>query len=251
MYFRLTVSFLILLSSVTTNAQLVNVEKSRKEAKPGLQGSIDLNLSLAKNTKQIFEGGTTAHIQYTRNRHLILALNSISLLRAEGSNLINDGFQHIRYNYSIGNGFATFETFTQHQYNSIRLLQRRFLLGIGPRLRIYENENFGLYLAPLVMYEQEKLNDENQTQTNKIKGDLYISTTYSLDKQISFSHTTYYQPDLNKINQFRLASDTGLEVKFNTSFSFIVTYSLAYDTHPPDDIPNLFYTLKNGIKYNF
>jgi hypothetical protein len=232
-------------------AQLVNIEKSRKEAKPGLQGQIDLNLMLTRNTRQIFESGTAAHLQYTRNRHMILALNNIGLMRVEGENLINNGFQHLRYNYSLGDRFVTAELFTQHQYNSIRLLRRRFLAGGGPRFRVYENDDLGIYFAPLVMYEQELLEDEAETRTDKFKGSFYASLTWSVDNRVNFTHTTYYQPDLANISEYRISSETGLELKFSGRFSFLVTWNLAYDSHPPQDIPTLFYTLRNGIKYSF
>ena len=237
--------------SFNVYGQLVNIEKSRKEAKPGFQGHIDLNLMLTQNTRQIFETGTNAHVQFHKGRHTVLALNNISFMRVEGDNLINNGFQHLRYNYTLGEGFTTVEIFTQHQYNSIRLLQRRFLLGGGPRFKIFENDNLGLYIAPLVMYEHELLNDEDNSRTNKFKGDLYVSGTYALDERINFSHTTYYQPDFARFSEYRIASETGFEMKFNDSFSFLITYNLAYDSYPPQDIPKLFYTLKNGIKYSF
>lgn len=240
----------MLIPSIST-AQLVNVEKSRKEAQPGLQGHIDLNLMLTQNTRQIFEAGSSTLLQYSMNRHTILAINSIGFMRVEGNNLINNGFQHLRYNYTLGDGLTTAEIFTQHQYNSIRLMKRRFLLGGGPRFRIYESDDLGIYIAPLVMYEQELLDEVEETKTDKFKGDLYISLTYALDERINFSHTTYYQPDFAVIKEYRIASETGLELKFGDSFSFLVTYNLLYDSAPPGDIPNLFYTLKNGIKYSF
>lgn len=244
---------LILLLSIPDDlcAQLVNIEKSRKEAEPGLQGHVDLNLMLTQNTRQIFETGTSAHLQYTKDRHMILVLNSIGFMRVEGDNLINQGFQHLRYNYSPGEGFITAELFTQHQYNSIRLLQRRFLLGGGPRFRLFENTGLGVYIAPLVMYEQELLNDEDNTRKDRFKGDLYVSVTWAVDEKINFSHTTYYQPDFALMREFRLSSETGLELSLNDKFSFLVTFNLAYDSTPPMDIPGLFYTLKNGIKYDF
>jgi hypothetical protein len=53
-------------------------------------------------------------------------------MRVEGDNLINNGFQHLRYNYRLGGGFITAEMFTQHQYNSIRLLRRGSWPGEDP-----------------------------------------------------------------------------------------------------------------------
>jgi hypothetical protein len=242
---------LCLVFPLDLQAQLVNVEKSRKEAKPGFQGHIDLNLMLTQNTRQIFETGTSTLLQYTRERHMVLALNSIGLMRVEGENLINNGFQHLRYNYTIGTGFTTLEAFTQHQYNSIRLLKRRFLAGGGPRFRIYSNASTGVFVAPLVMYEQELLNDDDLTQTDEIKGNLVVSVSWVQDERINFTHTTYYQPALASLKVYRASSETGLELKFTESFSFLVTFNLAYDSSPPGDIPGLFYTLRNGIKYNF
>lgn len=233
------------------NAQLVNIEKSRKDPKDGFQGLIGVDISLTKNTRQILETGTVTQVQYHKNRHTVLLLNNLRFMRVEDDDLINNGFQHLRYNYLLRDSVTIFEVFTQHQYNSIRLLQRRFLLGVGPRFRIFDTGRFDLYLAPLVMFEHERFNDEQNTQTDKFKGDFYISTSYEIEERITFSHTTYYQPDFNKIDQFRVASETGFEFTVNEVFSFVATFDLAYDSHPRGDIPELFYTLKNGIKYEF
>ncbi len=248
-----TLLFTLLISFFTgdISGQLVNIEKSRKEAKPGFQGHIDLNLMLTQNTKQIFEAGTSSFVQYTKERHTTLLLNNIGFMSVEGDNLINNGFQHLRYNYTLGEGFTTAEIFTQHQYNSIRLLRRRFLLGGGPRFRIYENSDLGLYIAPLVMYEQELLSDVGNSQTDKFKGDLYISFTYTLNETVNFSHTTYYQPDFAILKEYRLSSETGFELEFDERFALLITFNMAYDTDPPIEIPKLFYTLRNGIKYSF
>ena len=101
------------------------------------------------------------------------------------------------------------------------------------------------------MYESEILNDEEKTQSDKFKGDLYISLSYTMTEMINFTHTTYYQPDFARFREYRISSETGLELKFTNSFSFLITYSLAYDSAPPLDIPELFYSFKNGIKFSF
>lgn len=249
---RLIVCFIMICNGMFLQAQLVNVEKSRKEAKPGFQGHVDMNLALNQNTRRIFETGTSAHIQYHRNRHTVLILNNLNFMRVEEDDLINNGFQHLRYNYTLGQGFVTIEALTQHQYNSIRLLQRRFLVGGGPRFRMLETDYLGVYLAPLVILEDEKFNDAAKTRTEKFKGNFILAVTYDLDERINFSHTTYYQPHFAAFSEFRLSSDSGLEFLFwEKKFSFIVTFSLAYDSHPLEDIPNMFYTLRNGIKYSF
>ncbi len=237
--------------SFSAQAQLVNIEKVRKDKKEGFQGAVGVTLSLTQNTKQIFQVNNQIHVQYHQNAHPVLAINNIGYMRVEGDNLINNGFQHLRYNYELIPDLLTLEALTQHQYNSIRLLKRRFLLGSGPRFKVFENENFRLFLAPLAIYENELFSDEDETSTNKFKGNFYLSGGIDLNEQLNFSHTTYYQPDFAALKEFRLASETSLGIKISDNFSFEAVFDLAYDSHPLEDIPKLFYTLRNGITYSF
>lgn len=246
----LTLLFLFLFFS-EAKSQLVNVEKDRKDRKEGFVGSASLSLTLTQNTKQIFQGNNQIGVQYHKNVHTLLLLNNLGYMRVDGSNLINNGFQHLRYNYQLKPEWIEFEAFTQHQYNTIRLLRQRFLFGAGPRFRLVESEKFSLFLAPLFMYEHEKLSDELGSQTNKFKGDFILSARMELNERIFFSHVTYYQPDMAAFNEFRIASDSRLQLKFSEKFSFEIIWDLLYDSHPPGDIPNTFYTLRNGLKYSF
>ncbi|MFO7978631.1 MAG: DUF481 domain-containing protein [Bacteroidales bacterium] len=232
-------------------AQLVNIEKDRKEQKEGFQGNAALSLTLTKNTTSIFQISNQINLQYHKDPHTVLFLNNIGLMQVDGDNLINNGFQHLRYNYEVTDDLLTLEAFTQHQYNTIRLLQRRFLLGAGPRLKVLEGESVAIFLAPLVMYEYEQLSNDQQTQTRKFKGDLYFSGSLQLGERLFFSHTTYYQPDFAAFSEFRLASDTSLDVKISNRFSLQVAFDYLYDSHPPQDVPNTFYTLRNGLRYSF
>ncbi len=232
-------------------AQLVNIEKDRKEQKEGFQGNASLSITLTQNITSIFQISNQINLQYHKDPHTVLLLNTIGLMQVDGDNLINNGFQHLRYNYEVTPDFLTLEAFTQHQYNTIRLLQRRFLLGAGPRLKVLGGESFAIFLAPLVMYEYEQLSNDQQTLTRKFKGDFYLSGSVQLGDRLFFSHTTYYQPDFAAFNEFRLASDTSLEVKVSEQFSLQVGFDYLYDSHPPQDVPNTFYTLRNGLKYSF
>ena len=231
-------------------AQLVNIEKLRKDKKEGIQGAAALSLTLTQNTKQIFQALNQVNLQYHKEKHTLLLINNIGFMRVEGDNLINNGFQHLRYNYQVTD-LLTLEAFTQHQYNAIRLLKQRFLLGGGPRFRLIETEQFALFLAPLVIYEFESLSDDQATETRKFKGNFYVSARLNITERVFFTHTTYYQPDFAIFREFRLASDTSLEMKISERFSFEVIFDLLYDSHPPQEIPNTFYTLRNGLRYSF
>ncbi len=68
------VSVLIILTNFyfVTSAQLVNIEKKRKETKQGFQGDITFSLKITENTKQIIEGSNGVNLQYTKKGHTIL-----------------------------------------------------------------------------------------------------------------------------------------------------------------------------------
>jgi hypothetical protein len=88
-----------------TQAQLVNIEKERKEYKEGFQGNIAFALTLSQNTSRFIKGTNTAHLQYTIKRHTFLILNDYTLMKVQNDendfDIINKNFQHFRYNFSI------------------------------------------------------------------------------------------------------------------------------------------------------
>lgn len=247
--------FVILCLIFITNslsAQLVNIEKKRKGTKNGLQGNVAFSLNLKENTKKILQGGNNLQLQYRINKYTFLLLNDLSLMQVDESNLINKGFQHFRFNKEFGDGFITLEAFAQHQYNTVRLLEQRFISGGGPRIRIYDNDStFRLYVAPLSMFQYEQLSDSLSTFTRKFKADYYISIWAKIGKLVEISNVTYYQPDYNAFNEFRISSDTSIGFKITERLKFLVLFGFLYDSDPPEDIPNLDYALKNGIRYSF
>ncbi len=248
-------------------SQLVNIEKERKQYKQGFQGSISFSFSIIQNTSQIIQGANTAHLQYTKRKSTFLILNDYSIMKVQkGENkfdLINQNFQHFRYNYSIvDTNKIDYEFFVQKQQNKIKYLQFRFLTGTGLRFRIIRNKNIVFYLAPLVMYENEILSDSAKTTTKMLKGDIYSSLNLKLTDKLSFSNVTYYQPALANLNNyseferfkdFRIFSETSFSIKIFKKLQYSLVFELSYDSRPPEELLTkpLFYNLTNQLTYNF
>ncbi len=233
-------------------SQVVNIEKKRKRNHNGLQGNFSLSLNFKDNGKKIYNGKNNIDIQYTKNASTFIFLNELKLMRVDTNNLINSGFQHLRYNYTIkDSSFLTLEAFVQNQYNSAKLLKRRVILGFGPRFRIVDKKNFLLYFAPLTMYEYEQLSDDNETVNELIKLDAYLSLWFKISKFISVGTISYYQPDYTDFNNYRISSETSLIFKLTSKLSFKFVYNMNYDSRPPEDIQKLFYGFTNKITYSF
>ncbi len=262
------VSLLLIVIAFNVQAQVVNIEKKRKNKKEGLQGKIGLSLNITENTKQIIEGNNTINLQYSQKAHTFLLFNDYTLMKVKktgvNEDLINKNFQHIRYNYTLkDSSFATLELFAQRQQNKIKYLNFRGLAGAGFRFRILENNIISLHFAPLLMYEQEILSDSLQTKTKNLKGDIYTSISLKITDNFYVSHVTYFQPalydlgnyaDFEYFSDFRLSSETVLTFSIiKNRLEFNIKYQMSYDSRPPIELIEkpLFYTLKNQLTFKF
>lgn len=262
LFFSIFISFYSLSFS-----QLVNIEKERKQYKQGFQGSISFQLSIIQNANQIIQGANTAHLQFTKGKSTFLILNDYSIMKVQKNqnnfDLINQNFQHIRYNYSIiDTNKINLEFFLQRQQNKIKYLQFRFLTGTGLRFRIIHSPSIVFYIAPLLMYENEILTDSLKTTTKMIKGDFYSSLNIKLTENLFFTNVTYYQPAFSNLNNFanferfkdyRIFSESSLSMKIFKKLEFNIIFELAYDSRPPLELVSrpLFYNLTNQLTYKF
>jgi hypothetical protein len=242
----LILTFLALIS-LSSFSQIVNVEKNRKHAS-GFQATMGLDFNIKETGSRIFEFKNTIDVQYSRKAHNFIFLNNLSLLSVNKGSLINNGFQHLRYNYTVkDSSFLTLEIFGQYQYNEQKLLTKRILLGGGPRFRLTQNPKINWYFAPLIMNEKEQLSDSVHTETNLFRLDSYTNLQLTINKSLSFNFICYYQPDFYNFNDYRISGEATFRLNFNKYLAYSVSYALDYDNQPPVQIQNMFWYFKNTL----
>ena len=231
----ISVTILVLIYSISFS-QIVNVEKKRKE-KNGFQASINFDFNIKESNRHILELNNIIDLQYSLNSHTFILLNSVKILNVNNRSLVNNNFQHLRYNYTVkDSSFITLEVFGQHQYNEQRLLQKGIKVGIGPRFRIINKEVVKWYFAPLVMYEDELLSDSLSTEIKLIRWDTYTNFNFSISNILSFNFITYFQPAFSDFNDFRISGEAGFRFKINKYLSYDISYSAEYYNLPPENI---------------
>ncbi len=234
-----------------SKAQVIDIEHLRQEADTlGFSGSIGVNLQVTKNTKDILFFGGTAYVQYRNGRHLALFMNNTSYKKADNVDIINKGTNHLRYNYRL-NDLITFEAFLQAQYNSISKIDQRQLVGGGPRFRLKEKDKYKVFLGTLFMYEHEKINNPPAEYHNNFRFSGYLSVRYFPTEHITIGSTTFYQPRIDKFNDYRIYSYNSISIKLIKKLSLKLTYVIGYDTYPANGVPKTQYDLLNGIVYVF
>lgn len=242
--------FFIYLYSSFLFSQVVNIESKRfLNDTNGFVGKIDFNFQITQNTQQIISLGNNVHVQYQKNKSRFLFLNDINFIKAGNTNFVNAGFQHLRYNYKIVNRI-TWEAFVQAQYNQILKLNLRLLGGTGPRFKLLKNDRIRLYWATLYMYEHEDIAGE-AIQYNTHRMSSYLTFSVNIGKNADFTSTTFYQPNIQNFTDYRIANDSSFELIINKKLNFKTGFNLLYDTQQPQGIPNLVYSLKNGLSFKF
>lgn len=239
---------LLLIVSFELNAQqVVHIENQRlKTEEDGLSGSLTLNLNYTKNQSRILQFGNKIQIQYRLKRSLFLFLNDLNLIRANDENFINNGYQHLRYNYKINN-LLTWEAFLQRQTDMVYLLELRALAGTGPRFRIIDRDSISLYAGSLYMYEYEQIEGESEFNSYH-RNSSYLSANYDLREFYSLQLIAYYQPNIFNLSDYRISTEIVNVFRINKKLSFRIAYALRYDSSPPDGVTDTFFSIINALR---
>ncbi len=233
-------------------AQVINVETMRKSTDSAQwTGSVSLDISILKNKKNIFKVANKAHIQYNDKLNLWLFVNDLKFEKLEGNSFVNKGTQHFRYNRKLSERIKL-EAFLQAQYDAISEIDFRGLAGIGPRFKLYSNQNYRYYLGTLLMYEYEKASDIAENRINKdIRASIYVSFSLYPTETLTIISTSYYQPKLSSIKDFRLATETTVLFRIFETLAFKTTFTYNFDAFPVASIPQTQYELTNGLVFTF
>lgn len=248
---RILILFLFTYSSV--HAQVVNIETLRKKTDTSKwTGSASFDVSVIKNTNDIFRIANKAHVQYKDSMNLWLLVNDINLQKIEGNSLVNRGTQHLRYNRRLSKQIK-WEAFLQAQYDAISDINLRALVGTGPRFKLSERDDYKFYLGTLIMYEYEKASEGIPERLQQdIRGSMYVSFSLYPTETISIISTSYYQPRVDKFKDYRLSSNTSVLFNILDDLAFKTTFNYFFDAVPvTTSIPKTQYELTNGLLYSF
>ncbi len=252
-YFLLCLAF-ILSFTLTREAsgQIVNVETMKLHAdSSGWYGNLDLSATLTQNTRKLWSFDFNFNVLRIVKRNMYLLMGDLRFDKAQDVSLVNKGYQHFRYNYRLVRDKLWFlELFQQVQFDAIRQIERRFLLGAGIRDKLISNDKVFLNLGASIMYENEKFEGE-LGNINNPRLNLYGNIQIHIMKTAFFTTIFYYQPQLTKFSTFRISSNTNLTIGISKHFAFKIKFNLNYDNGLLPDVPKLVYDLANGISYNF
>ncbi|MFK7833874.1 MAG: DUF481 domain-containing protein [Winogradskyella sp.] len=243
--------FVLIVNFQYLTAQIVNVESLRRVSDTSKwSGSASLDVALIENRRSIFRLTNRVRLQYKTENNLYLFVNDLNLQRIDENALVNRGIQHLRYNRRL-NERIKLEAFTQSQYDAISNIDFRGLIGIGPRYRLTKSDTYRVYLGTLMMYEYEKATEANIPIIRDFRNSTYASCSLYPLENLSIVSTTYYQPLVNQLSDFRISNETSIAFKILKNLSYKTTLIYHFDSRPIIGIPQTQYELTNRIVYSF
>lgn len=246
------------------NAQILNAEafQSQNEPTEKFRGQTAFGINLDKQSSLVYSLFTDVDVSYRIKDKSLL---SASRLRVTGSGediLLNGGFAHFRLRDNTGK-LLLLEHYTQYQWDGVRGLKNRFILGSNLRQRLQHDEKGSLYAGFGAFYEFEQWGfsavpnarrpaDLSDVKENLLKFNLYMRFFRQISSNVRFSSTFYYQsrPEYFFADH-RLAGNFELIFQVNKNFEFRLNYDGIYDTAPVVPIDRFYFTLANRFVYRF
>ena len=241
-------------------SQVVNTERIRfTSAEQRWSGNFDFNFGL-NQTKvgQTLVLNTNGKVQLNQGKNKWMLLSGYALVQflnidepdAVPKNFNNAQFAHLRYNRELSEKI-TWEVFVQEQWDEVHEIDLRLLAGTGPRFQLLQTDSSQIYLGTLYMYEHENTSPEDIFEPNR---DHRLSTYLSLGftfKNFLINHISYFQPNLQKFDDFRVNSETSFRVRIDKRVSLKTSFMLIYDSKPPFTVRKTRFNLGTGINLEF
>lgn len=247
-------TFLITASQIAKSQIIVVEARQLTDTVRGFSGNVDLNFNFNSNTTNSLSGGLGSEIYYSWKKNRVISMNKYNVLLnvddAENA-AVNQGYQHLRYTYDF-NLKLTGALFSQIQTNPVLRINRRILLGGGPRFNVQPYSNNSLMLGTMLMYEYEEELDTAIVHSD-IRASIYLFYKIKFSENARANSVTYYQPRLDKLNDYRVSTTFDFSIAINEKINWMIVGNLLYDAFPVFDptIPNLTYSIQNGLNFRF
>ncbi|WP_044208899.1 DUF481 domain-containing protein [Flammeovirga sp. OC4] len=257
-YLLLLISFFI---SYSLQAQILNIEKARLDEGDSVHwvGNISLNYRLINQQITTQGGGLKTNFARVGKINDLILISDLSFLNSEGFDLLQNGFLHGRMEF-LKNRKLSYEVFTQLQFDQVKGMNERFLLGGNFRFSPIKSKKSFLAIGIGTFYENENWHwlteQDGETIIHKAKPSIarwntYITYRADFSDNVFFNIMSYFQTKYSNVREYRLSILANLNIKISKKLYFNNNFTLWYENRPYVPIDKLNYSIKNGIGYNF
>lgn len=256
--------FLALLFVAPAHAQILNAEafQSQNEPTEKWSGQTSFGLNLDKQRTLIYSAFIDTDLSYRIGDYSILTASRMRVTGTGEDLLLNGGFVHFRLRDNTGK-LLLLEHYTQYQWDGVRGLKSRYLLGSNLRQRLQHDDKGSLYAGFGAFFEHElwgygAVPNDRRPETltdvnmNLLKFNAYFRFFRKITPSLRIASTFYYQARPEYFfNDFRLAGNFSLVFPVTKKLEFNFSYDGIYDTAPIVPIELFYFTLSNRFVLRF
>jgi Protein of unknown function, DUF481 len=252
------VIILLTLGCMHTNgqAQVVNVESQRLQMDTQrVTAGINFALEYKDNNEETMlkiESAAVLQVKSKDRKNRFLFLANYALAHTTQEVVSNAGAIHFRYSRVL-NPQWRWENFVQTQYDQLLHLKSRNLIGSGFRRKLLNTKGLTINAGSLYMFEHERTKENDAITVHKNhRLSSYLVFNIALPKELGeIISTTYWQPRLDLVSDFRISNNTSLNFHFTKHLDFATTWVVTYDSAPPLEVKRRTLSLNNSISYHF
>ncbi|WP_109833113.1 DUF481 domain-containing protein [Reichenbachiella versicolor] len=244
---------IFLLTIQFAQGQVLNIEKRRldQDTIAKLMGNFSFLFNIQEQQGRITMFDIDANLAKLTDKHAYIMIGDMQFINARGESVSSRGFLHGRAVFFRKPRFSP-EVFGQVQYDALRGMKERKLIGVGPRCRILSKQQVQLTLGSSMMYEYEIWDFEEQNEkTQKLKNSTYLSWILSFDDRISYNGAVYFQVPFETIQGSRTFTDHYFNFNLTKNIAFLIKFNFWYDDRPVIDVNRTAYRLTTGLKISF
>lgn len=245
---------LLLLICVNSLYSQVNTEAIRSNGvDKGFKSRIDLLFGLNSGNSEYISGESKLRVDFVADEFRTFLAGELAYKKGNQEVISNKGFLHGRLIYTKSKTIQP-ELFLQKEYNEFVLLIDRNLAGLGLRYALSNTDfvvdssaGLNIYLGVGAMYEMEKIKTIPTHITEIIRSTNYLTITWKPTEKFLLNSVTYFQVNVNRLNDHRILNESQLQFKITNALSFIFGINYRFDKEPPVGIKEYDLELKNGI----
>ncbi|NQT61906.1 MAG: DUF481 domain-containing protein [Candidatus Marinimicrobia bacterium] len=266
-YFLMFIISMMMLGTGPINAQ-VNTESLRKTIQePGFHFNLGATLNLMDGNRNLFQTQIKTRFDQVQPWGHLFLVSNYKMSSKDETIFVNQGFAHLRFMKKLTPGYSG-EVFSQLEFNEFIRLSQRTLVGAG--LRFNHSSLIGRHhssKAPLsmvfglgLMLERESIDvGSDASAGDPVHGDLaellrssnYFVLAYALRENVNIQFTTYYQVDTKRIQDYRLLSQSLIEVGLGKRLALTSELNIRYDSEAPGGVKARDLEYTQGLTFKF
>ena len=248
---RITIIRLILLFLLVSTPlmALVNTEIYRRhDQQDGFTSRFDVNANFFTGNSNYSDTNGRLRTDYYSEENQGFAVLNLEQQTNDEGRFVNNGFAHIR-GILKDTETASTEVFFQKEFDEFLLLRSRLVFGGGRRYEHLSTDTFKSHFGIGTMWEEEII--RNNSDKTLVRASTYYTLKYIKPNSYTVRSTSYFQPHIGRLNDFRFLTDTSLSIEITKSIEFVTKLSLRYDSLPPNGLHSSDLELSNGLSFKF